>query len=66
MTIVRMKSIDYHGLEDQFGKLTPWGEGLTSNMEQVRIYGMLLFLFVLVCFSSFPDHPCHPCSLLLR
>ncbi|TQD98591.1 hypothetical protein C1H46_015839 [Malus baccata] len=54
MTIVRMKSIDHHGLEDQFGKLTPWGEGLTSNMEQVKV-GQAIYIS-----GSLFNHSCQP------
>ncbi|CAN6705423.1 unnamed protein product [Malus baccata var. baccata] len=54
MTIVRMKSIDHNGLEDQFGKLTPWGEGLTSNMEQVKV-GQAIYIS-----GSLFNHSCQP------
>lgn len=56
MTVVRMKSIDQHGLED-IGKFSALGGGLTSNVEQVCIYGMLL-LFCSFLFRLLSDHSC--------
>lgn len=36
MTVVRMRSIDAHGLQDQFGE-SPTSAYLTSNVEQVCV-----------------------------
>lgn len=56
MTVVRMKSIDYHDLVGQFGKFSSLEGGPTSNVEQVCIYGTLLFyFFLLFCFV----YPCY-------
>lgn len=58
MTVVRMKSIDYHDLVGQFGKFSSLEGGPTSNVEQVCIYGTLLY----ICFLLF----CWPCLSLLH
>ncbi|XP_008234145.1 PREDICTED: SET and MYND domain-containing protein 4 [Prunus mume] len=53
MTVVRMKSIDQHGLED-IGKFSSLGGGLTSNVEQVRV-GQAIYTS-----GSLFNHSCQP------
>lgn len=48
MTVVRLKSIDAHGLSDQFGEF-PSSAYLTSNVEQVDVLlRIACFFFSLV------------------
>ncbi|KAL6131750.1 hypothetical protein ACLB2K_070123 [Fragaria x ananassa] len=54
MTIVRMKFPDHHELEDQFGNLSPWKGGPTSNVEQVRV-GQAIYTS-----ASLFNHSCQP------
>ncbi|KAF7816585.1 SET and MYND domain-containing protein 4 [Senna tora] len=53
MTVVRMRSIDAHGLQDQFGD-SPSSTYLTSNVEQVRV-GKAIYKY-----GSLFNHSCQP------
>ncbi|KAJ7959490.1 SET and MYND domain-containing protein 4 [Quillaja saponaria] len=54
MTVVRMKSVDAHGLPDQFGEFSCSGNVLTSNVEQVRV-GKAIYRA-----GSLFNHSCQP------
>ncbi|PRQ59689.1 putative chromatin remodeling SET family [Rosa chinensis] len=54
MTVVRMKFIDQHELVDQFGNLSSWEGGPTSNVEQVRV-GQAIYAS-----GSLFNHSCRP------